>query len=60
MKKPLLKNIILIVTTIIIVVTPAFSSTGVLKIKISSASYSDETAIRFMQGGTTEFDGCCD
>lgn len=60
MKKALLKNMIFLVTAITIVVTPTFSSTGVLKIKISSINYSDETAIRFMQGATTGFDGCCD
>lgn len=38
----------------------SYALTHVLKIKIARNSYSDEIAIRFMQGATTGFDGCCD
>lgn len=41
----------------------AFHSFGIndaLKIRIARGSYSDEIAIRFMQGATSGFDGCCD
>ncbi len=39
---------------------PVWASTNTLLIKIASATYSDEIAVRFMPGATTGFDGCCD
>ncbi len=38
----------------------SLAGTKLLKIKISGAGYSDEIAVRFMEGATSGFDGCCD
>lgn len=53
-------NILLLSLLVTCSVWVCSASTPILKIKIASGSYSDEIAIRYMQGATTGYDGCCD